>query len=1394
MKTLTTWKFTHQLTRLLVLSLILCGLGGSLLLSVRGAMLEIPPGGYEGDVSTRTTAGKGAVGIADWALIGRFVSGAETAKVGSEFQRADVAPKETRGDGQITAADWVQAGLYATGLDPLVGAGGPTGPTSQSPGRIEAQRDLRLVNTGIVGNTLNVSIEYEAVGNENAFGFSVTFDPAVLGSPTAALGSGLNGATMLFNSLQAAQGRVGFALALPAPNTVTAGVRQLATLSFTIIKVGVNTQLAFGNVPVGLEIVAADASALPAPNAATPLDIAINNPVPTLTAINPTAALAGSGAFPLTVNGTNFNTTSIVQWNGAARTTTFVSATQLTAVITAADLLAAGTANVTVLNPAPGGGTTSALSFTINNPLPTLTSIDPSPVIAGGAGFTLMLNGTGFNASSVVQVAGVNRATTLVNNNKLSIVITAAEIANAGSLGLAVVNPGPGGGTSNSIPLGINNPVPTITSLNPTASTTGSAGFNLTVNGTNFVSTSKVRWNGAERTTTFVSATQLTAAITADDVKNGGSANVTVNNPTPGGGTSNAVSFAINNPAPTVTSLAPSTIASGSSAFALTVNGTGFVPNSVVRWNGSDRVTTFVSATQVSAAITATDVVNAGVAKVRVFNPAPVGGLSGELDFTILQTNPLPTLTALSPGTVLVGGAQFTLTLTGTNFVGTSVVRVNGSDRATTFVSGTQLQATITAADIASVGTTNLTVFNPTPGGGTSATLALAINNPVPTIATLSPSSIVMGNSAFPLTVNGTNFVSTSKVRWNGVERATTFVSATQLTAAITADDVKLGTIASVTVVTPTPGGGTSNAVNFAVNNPVPTITSLNPPSTFNTLPAFTLTINGSGFVTTSIVRWNGADRTTTFVSSTQLTAQINAADIATEGTAVVTVFNPTPGGGMSNAVNFVINKLTGYEADVTPRPLGNNDGKVTIADWVQAGRFFVGLDKPEIGSEFQRADSAPTDTKGDGQISIIDWVQAGRYAVGLDAVVVAGGPIQPVAGGVATPALTTGNASEAAPRVVRALPANFRRDQVNTLRIELEAQGNENAFAFSVNFDPSLLSFADAVLGDGTTGAAINVNRNAAGQGKIGLGVALPVGQAIAAGTRSVLELRFLPTAGEREVTTSIGFSDQVVAREMSDAFAHALPQAEYTNATITLSGRAATTVIAANYAGGELAADSIASAFGTNLATTTEAAAGTNLPTTLGGTRVKVADSQGVERAASLFFVSPNQVNYQLPADLAEGIATVTITNRDGLATKGLLNLTRVAPGLFTADATGKGFAAGNVVYVRSNQAQVWESVTRFDANTNRIVGQPIDVSGDPAFLVLYGTGLRHRSAVAEVKASIDGVETAVEYAGSQGQYVGLDQLNLRLPKSLSGRGEVTVILTVEGKAANLVRVTMK
>jgi hypothetical protein len=657
------------------------------------------------------------------------------------------------------------------------------------------------------------------------------------------------------------------------------------------------------------------------------------NPVPAITTLQPASATAGSGAFTLTVNGSSFINGAVVNFNGNARTTTFVSGTQLTASILATDVATAGTPVVTVTNPTPGGGTSNALTFTINagtnNPVPTLTALLPSSATAGGAAFTLTVTGTNFISGSIVKWNGVALVTTFGSATQLTAAVPATDIATAGTASVTVFNTTPGGGTSSALTFTINsavsNPDPTLTALQPSSAAAGGAAFTLTVTGTNFISTSAVKWNGVALATTFGSATQLTAAVPASDIATAGSPSVTVFNPTPGGGTSGALTFTINaatnNPVPTLTALQPASGNASGAAFTLTVTGTNFISSSVVQWKGSNRTTTFVSSTKLTAAIPATDIASTGTASVTVFNPTPGGGTSGALTFTInaATNNPVPTLTALQPASGTAGGAAFMLTLTGTNFISGSVVKWNGAALTTTFGSSTQLTAAVPATDIASSGSASVTVFNPTPGGGTSSALTFTINaaanNPVPTLTALQPATGTAGGAAFTLTVTGTNFISSSAVKWNGLALTTTFGSATQLTAAVPANDIATAGTASVTVFNPTPGGGTSGALTFtinaATNNPVPTLTALQPASGTAGGAAFTLTLTGTNFISTSAVKWNGVALTTTLGSATQLTAAVPASDIATAGTASVTVFNPTPGGGTSGALTFTINAAT---------------------------------------------------------------------------------------------------------------------------------------------------------------------------------------------------------------------------------------------------------------------------------------------------------------------------------------------------------------------------------------------------------------------------------------------------------------------------------------------------
>jgi uncharacterized protein (TIGR03437 family) len=225
-------------------------------------------------------------------------------------------------------------------------------------------------------------------------------------------------------------------------------------------------------------------------------------------------------------------------------------------------------------------------------------------------------------------------------------------------------------------------------------------------------------------------------------------------------------------------------------------------------------------------------------------------------------------------------------------------------------------------------------------------------------------------------------------------------------------------------------------------------------------------------------------------------------------------------------------------------------------------------------------------------------------------------------------------------------------------------------------------------------------------------------------------------------------------------------------------------------------VASEAIVSAFGAALATASEAASSLPLPTTLAGTTIKVRDSRGVERLAPLFYVSPTQVNYLIPEGTSDGFATITITNANGQISTGAAQITTVTPGLFTANSDGQGVAAAIAVHAKPGGEQTFELIAELDAMTNRYISRPIDLGpeGDEVVLLLFGTGIRHRSALSNVTATIGGVAAPIDYAGSQADFAGLDQINVRVPRSLIGRGEVDLVLTVDGKNANTVKIKIK
>lgn len=665
--------------------------------------------------------------------------------------------------------------------------------------------------------------------------------------------------------------------------------------------------------------------------------LTVNFAPPIINLLSPSSAVAGGAAFQLNVTGTNFAPGSVVRWNGADRTTAFISVTELTAQIPASDITNAGTATVTVFSPSPGGGTSNAVTFTINplsRPLPRITALSPDKALAGTQGIELIVSGTNFVADSVVRWNGQARTTIFVNSTQLKAQITTADLAAVGNALVTVFTPPAGGGESNTLTFAINappNPVPVITSINPNTVGAGTGAFVLTVNGTGFVNGSVVQFNGVNRVTTFVSATQLTAQILAEDVAGANGPAIRVVSPSPGGGTSNEVTLTVINPIPSITSLQPTAIAEGSSGQQLTVVGTGFVIGSQVTVNGAPRITTFVNNTQLTIQLTNAELANPTTLNIQVVSPPPGGGSSNTVGLPVRPRNPIPRINSLSPSTVSAGGTGFTLVVSGTSFVNGSVVRVNNQDRPTDFVSDTTLAAQIPATDLAVAASLTINVFNPGPGGGTSGPLTLTVINPVPRITSISPDSAPAGSGGFLLVVNGVNFVANSVVRFNGVDLPTTLVTASQLNAQVPGNLIAGGGSAPVVVFNPAPGGGTSNAATFSVVNPAPSITSLNPSSVLAAGSGFVLSVNGSGFVNGSIVRVNGADRQTTFISGNQLAATILASDILASGVLNITVFNIAPGGGTSNIVPLPVNNPVPELTELVPNAVSVGSQAFTL-------------------------------------------------------------------------------------------------------------------------------------------------------------------------------------------------------------------------------------------------------------------------------------------------------------------------------------------------------------------------------------------------------------------------------------------------------------------------------
>jgi uncharacterized protein (TIGR03437 family) len=397
-----------------------------------------------------------------------------------------------------------------------------------------------------------------------------------------------------------------------------------------------------------------------------------------------------------------------------------------------------------------------------------------------------------------------------------------------------------------------------------------------------------------------------------------------------------------------------------------------------------------------------------------------------------------------------------------------------------------------------------------------------------------------------------------------------------------------------------------------------------------------------------------------------------------------------------------------------------------------------------------------------------------------------------------ASGALRRGRGSDRAVRA-RAVRAIVAGGTAGAVTLTLDAQGDENALGFSLLFNPSQWRYVSAVNGVDAADAVLNVNAAQAAKGRLGFALALPSGRAFAAGARQLVVLTFAPAASSSvnnaASVLAISFADAPVTREVVAVNALTLDAGYAVELPGGVPGPLAN-VSAASYRDGELAREQIVAAFGANLSAIAAGASGLPLPAELAGASVVVTDSNGVTRPAPLFFASPTQINYLIPAGAADGVATITVTNSASDVAISIASITPVSPSLFTADASGVGLPAARLLRVNAAGEINYEDLALFDAATSRFTPVPINLGPetDQVFLALYGTGIRGRSALSGIACTIGDVTAEVSYAAEAPGFVGLDQVNVKLPRSLIGRGDVVVILRVDGKTANAVRINVR
>jgi len=272
------------------------------------------------------------------------------------------------------------------------------------------------------------------------------------------------------------------------------------------------------------------------------------------------------------------------------------------------------------------------------------------------------------------------------------------------------------------------------------------------------------------------------------------------------------------NPTPILEAVSPTIIVRGSGPAAITLTGRGFVGESQVLIDDAVHIATVSGPGLASTQLAAAELSVPRVIQVSVANPQPGGGVSGTLQ--ILVTGPAPEIDSVSPA-LMVGAPPTTIVIHGRGFGVNSVVHWNGTVRPTRLVSGNELDADLSAGDLAIATRVRLAVVNPVLEGGEVETTD-PVYNAQPNLLGLTPLHVPVGGSSFVLTLTGDHFVPGALIRWNGVRHSTTYRDSSLLSAVISTAEIGNPGSVSLSVENPDPAIAPSNPVTLQITaNPV---------------------------------------------------------------------------------------------------------------------------------------------------------------------------------------------------------------------------------------------------------------------------------------------------------------------------------------------------------------------------------------------------------------------------------------------------------------------------------------------------------------------------------------------------------------------------------------------